>query len=400
MEKTPRADERVPALDGIRGLAVCLVMVSHFALHGGMQASNYPLDRMFLRLTSSAWIGVDLFFVMSGFLITSILWNSREKEGYFRVFYARRILRIFPLYFAYLAVRLLILPGIYPELALIPGRQILFWTYTSNTIPILSHFTDAFGAARPGPGLFHFWSLAVEEQFYFVWPFLVWKLNRRQMLRLCAALIVLTPLTRMLLRFLFEPEAAYVFSLGRVDALALGAYCAIALDTQREQLRAWAPRVLLTTVPLLAVIFVARGRLGPSDIVMQSVGYTAVAFTAAALLIRALDRPGIFGWKWLQGLGFLCYGLYVFNGPLGHFMGKLIPVMSLPSFAGSYLPAQGLALVAGLAVNVAIAWVVWHTFEKRFNSLKSRFRHGRVLREEPVLAPSAAPALSGPQGGE
>ena len=126
---------------------------------------------------------------------------------------------------------------------------------------------------------------------------------------------------------------------------------------------------------------------------MQVLGYYAVALTGAALLVRSLDRPGIFGWKWLQWLGGLCYGLYVFNGPLGHLLGKLLPVSTFPTVFGSYLPAQIITLTIGIGLNILVAWVVWHAFEKHFNNLKVRFKHGssrtRVAAPVPALIPNA-----------
>ena len=387
------ASGHIPQLDGIRGLAVLLVMVLHFTLHGKMgEASAFWADQHFLRITLSGWIGVDLFFVMSGFLITGILWNTKEREGYFRVFYGRRFLRIFPLYYGYLAVRLLIVPMFFPELTVAPQAQALYWTYLSNTLPILQNVSDSFSDIGRPVGLFHFWSLAVEEQFYLFWPLLVWKLNRQHLMRLCVALTILAPVFRLALSYTFEPEAGKVFTLARVDALAIGAYCALAIrGGEIERLRRWVGPVVLVCLPILSVIFYMRGRLSSSDPYMHGIGFTAVALIGAGLLIRSLDKPGMFGWKWLQWLGGLCYGLYVFNGPLGHLMGKYLPVTTFPPLFGSYLPAQMITLAVGLSINILVAWVVWHGFEKHFNNLKVYLKHGpnpvTVRPPQPVLAP-------------
>jgi peptidoglycan/LPS O-acetylase OafA/YrhL len=368
-------------------------MILHFCLHSEMQQTTTSwVDLQFLRVTGSGWIGVDLFFVLSGFLITGILWSTREKDGYFRVFYGRRFLRIFPLYYGYLAVRLTILPFFFPELAVPREGQILFWSYLSNVLPILQNVSATYSEIGRPTGLYHFWSLAVEEQFYLFWPLIVWKLNRRHLMFLCGALALGSPVLRLWLRSAFEPEAGYTFA--RFDALAIGSFCALAVHGgQIDLLRRFVRPVLFICIPLIVGIFLVRGRLFSSDMIMQGLGYSAVALTGAALLVRSLDRPGIFGWKWLQWLGGLCYGLYVFNGPLGHILGKLLPVSTFPAVFGSYLPAQIITLTIGIGLNIAVAWVVWHGFEKYFNNLKVRFKHGpsraRVAAPAPALIPNA-----------
>src|SRR6185503_19750329 len=155
----------VPSLDGIRGLAIAIVLVHNgtFILHG----SHATLPKVAAAVAAAGWLGVQLFFVLSGFLITGILLDSRTRPQFFRTFYTRRTLRIFPLYYAFLASALFIVP----LLANVPDwhatalrNQVFYWTYTSN-------WANPLGYAIPG--LSHFWSLAVEEQFYLFWPVVV-----------------------------------------------------------------------------------------------------------------------------------------------------------------------------------------------------------------------------------
>jgi peptidoglycan/LPS O-acetylase OafA/YrhL len=179
---------RIPELDGIRGIAVLLVIIHH-------SVANYtPLatwEKVVCQAVGIGWSGVDLFFVLSGFLISGILIDSRESPRYFTSFYARRVLRIFPLYFGYLlGFFCLIKPFAaifpFPEVAkwsLLPAtEQLWYWSYLSNWRSGLGHDISF---------LTHFWSLAIEEQFYMVWPLVVFFASRKALLRICIGIVVL-----------------------------------------------------------------------------------------------------------------------------------------------------------------------------------------------------------------
>src|SRR4030095_2778309 len=153
---TPPAYSRqyYPALDGLRGLAILLVILYH----------NFSFINHFFF----AWLGVDLFFVLSGYLITSILLNSVNSPHYLKNFYAKRVLRVFPLYYLSLIIFLIIFPllGIYKsELKYYVDNQLWFWFYLQNWLL-------SFNFPTTGNFLNHFWSLGVEEQFYLAWPFI------------------------------------------------------------------------------------------------------------------------------------------------------------------------------------------------------------------------------------
>src|SRR5262245_10664845 len=157
----------IPALDGIRGIAILLVLLFHFGQYGhGLPYPAVFVDKLFHRICQIGWVGVDLFFVLSGFLITGILYDSKGRNHYFRNFYVRRCLRILPLYYFSLILFLIVLPKLFP---LHTGFRSLrqdsfwYWTYLSN-VRVAYRGWDSFGV------LDHFWSLAVEEQFYLLWP--------------------------------------------------------------------------------------------------------------------------------------------------------------------------------------------------------------------------------------
>src|SRR3982074_1503320 len=176
--------KKIPQLDALRGLAVLLVL-----LHN---TDVYP--SLHLRLISgNGWMGVDLFFVLSGFLITEILLDTKQSEGYFRNFYARRCLRIWPLYYSVLLFMFVIVPILRPSEAhtVFEARSSPWWAYPvflqNFLIPIPTMATGALGVT---------WSLAVEEQFYLVWPLVVRLCTEAQIRWIAIAVICISPALR------------------------------------------------------------------------------------------------------------------------------------------------------------------------------------------------------------
>ena len=172
---TRASTSRVPALDGLRGIAVLLVLIHHFS---GIPAAGLGVPtgfyREWLRFATIGWAGVDLFFVLSGFLITSILYDAKGPAlAFFKNFYARRALRIFPVYYVLVVFMLFLLPWIIPgeeaASAKLRDNQLWLWFYLRN-IQSLADFQSLIGT---GHLVGHLWSLAVEEQFYLVWPMVV-----------------------------------------------------------------------------------------------------------------------------------------------------------------------------------------------------------------------------------
>ena len=183
----------IPALDGLRGIAIILVMLHHF--------TNYRptsgIDGLIGSVVFFLWTGVDLFFVLSGFLITGILLDSRGSERYFTTFYARRTLRIFPLYYLVLFVAFVVLPQFPAVNAVLTGQVDLppqwpYWLYLENFSIAARGWVH--GWVDVG------WSLAIEEQFYLVWPLVIWLCPPRLLALLCAAIIVAEPIARVFAR--------------------------------------------------------------------------------------------------------------------------------------------------------------------------------------------------------
>src|ERR1700677_2473843 len=182
----------IPALDGVRGVAILLVLINHFSPE---KDYGNTLAKIFQPVTNSMTVGVDLFFVLSGFLITGILLRSRSSNRYFRNFYSRRALRIFPLYYfvlILLAIGLHVIPS-WRNLTTLRDAWPWYWFYGTNYLICQTGFTFLDHAQV---SLGHFWSLAVEEHFYLFWPLMVWLLSDRALLRLCIALMVIAPICR------------------------------------------------------------------------------------------------------------------------------------------------------------------------------------------------------------
>ena len=388
------ADARVAAavrgtmhgLDGLRGLAIGGVLAAHFLNAWPGQA---PLERAVIGALGLGWAGVDLFFVLSGLLITGILVDTLGAEGWWSSFLARRALRIVPLY--WLALALFGLIG--PDVGLIDpwtfGRWgWWYWTYLGNW---------AFAFQQVIPPLSHFWSLGVEEQFYLAWPAVVLAARGRRLGQVALGLFLLGPALRAVIVFAtgWPPGSAYRVTPGRVDQLALGALLAVLLRSPRGRallVVAWRPVALAG-----AVAFVALGLSPAGDgfdmhrPALEIWSHTLLGLALAGLVAGTVCTEGtgaplqrLLAARPLQALGRYSYGIYVIHylvhlAALHWLRGSEAGAALLGSRAGYLAYAAG-----GAAVTVALAVASWHLLEKRFLSLKRFF----------VVRPRTAPTAS------
>lgn len=367
---------RIRALDGLRGIAILLVMLYHQTVLVG----STDIDRFVGFWTLSGWIGVDLFFVLSGFLITGILYDSKGTGSYFRNFYARRVLRIFPLYYVVVAFSLLILPHIphwkLDNLARINGDEVWYWTYLSN-FSIAAH--DAF---RHGI-LDVSWSLAIEEQFYLVWPLLVLLLSRRSLLTLCAGVMVTALAWRSgLVLAGVPPLSVSVLTPSRLDSLATGAGIALLARSPSglDCLARWATPILTVSAAGLLAIAVWSGGFDPYGPPMATVGYTALAALFGSVLVLILTaertrlRIRLLEQRPLVALGKYSYALYLFHLPIRAVIrDKIYGPDQFAVVLGSSLPGQLVFYISATLISFAAAWLSWHLFETHFLALKCRF---------------------------
>lgn len=341
----------VPALDGIRGIAILLVFAYHYGA-GGIHSSSLCV-RALAALCGFGWSGVDLFFVLSGFLITGILYDTRQDPAYYKKFYARRVLRIFPVY--YLFAALLFVIGSHWRIG-----HISFLLYAGYPVALIVPSLVAIPL-----GITHLWSLSAEEQFYMVWPLVVAKLRRPITACMVAGGVAL--LLRILIWALgWNQSWSYGFLPCRMDALAVGA--AIALLIRKgwtSRLQKWAPMILAVACAGLAIIFACRRTANHLDVLVTTLGFSVVAIAYGALLIISLAYGRAFSLPVLRTFGKYSYGLYLFHFPLTALFEPLKHYLS-----GAYVPAC-------LLMNLALAAASFHFFEAPIMRLKRKFSYGR-----------------------
>ena len=384
--RVPGVGTRVSAFDGVRGLAILLVMVSHIAV---LSDSHLIVDRVLNHFTTVGWIGVDLFFVLSGFLITGILLDTKGAPRYFRTFYGRRTIRIFPLFYAVVFVAVIIIPllehlgsksdpGGAAAAHLLWGNQLWLWTYTQN-------YLQASGFHQL-PGLGHVWSLAIEEQFYLAWPLVVFATPRRHILKVTLGLCVAFLALRLgLLAGGANPEAVRQWTFTRADTLLLGAVAAIVVRTpalEATARRALVPLMVVGTA-VIAASSVVRGPLPQDDAYVAAVVYPVGAIVFAALMVRLSDgrKRAFFEAGWLRKLGFYSYALYLFHWPIAQGVNASFRnsgVARVLARSGSAIPLMLVELALELGISFVAAVISWRLWESRWLRLKNRFRYERV----------------------
>jgi peptidoglycan/LPS O-acetylase OafA/YrhL len=374
--------KRIANLDGIRGIAIILVMLHHYQLYGEGYPSTTFLDRQVERLAISGWMGVDLFFVLSGFLITGILLDTKNEAGYFRNFYMRRFLRIFPLYYGFLFVFALTLPLIDPagaEFQLKFEEQIWYWTYLINWKLGLVYVSEYFGIA-------HFWSLAIEEQFYLVWPAIVYFSSPKRLTLICLLLIAASPVFRIFVTDLGF-VSPHVFTFSRMDALAMGGLIAIMVRNPKglALLKRIAWPALSTGTILLFTIFMQKKRLVVVDYTVTTVGLSIIALFFAAVITIALLTPSdrglgkIFSSTPLRFFGKYSYALYVFHHLVAIYLPKFgFSIKSIPTIGGSDLPGFLVFSLVATLLSTLLALLSWHLWEAQFLKLKRHFEYDQA----------------------
>jgi len=351
--------KKIPQLDAVRGLAVLLVLLHNTDIYPSLHLQ---------WISANGWMGVDLFFVLSGFLITGILVDSKQSEGYFRNFYARRCLRIWPLYYSALLFMFVIVPFLRPSEAhtIFEARSSPWWAYPlflqNFLVPIPSAATGLLGVT---------WSLAVEEQFYLFWPLVVRFCNEAQLRKIAVAVICLSPA----LRFYLALHNVDIYSnpFCRLDGLMAGALLALVLRSasvlpSKFMTRAWI--TFFVSVPLALIIETFHARwIGFSLIALASVSFVYLALFSTQRWLQAILTN-----RFLVYTGTISYGIYLL---------QKIPLDAAKTF---HLDKHGfLALPITAAATYAMATLSWNLLERPFLRLK-RFFDGKP-------APLAADAV-------
>lgn len=354
-------------LDGVRGLAILLVTA--YRICKEFDGSTHPVLATIQRFSPIGERGVDLFFVLSGFLITGILLQTKRHEGYFRTFMARRALRIFPLYFVALAVCLGVLPWLlptsHPAAAAVAAAQANKWFLLSYTSNVWMSLQNAWNF-----GLFdHFWSLAVEEHFYLVWPAVVLLLSTRGLALVAAGTIVCVGLMRTVAAMQPGMDVAVdVLTVFRCDALCFGALLATALLLPQSR---W---IRIACWMLLPLGFVAGLVVAAHGGRLMTLPHSLMAMfwgTVIGLLVTARQSwwpAKVARWQPLRWLGRYSYGMYVVQLPLL----TLLPLATLGGGKDS-LTLSVAYFVAMFTLICALAYVSFHCFEKWFLRLKPKY---------------------------
>lgn len=353
---------------------------------------------IFSALTAFGWMGVDIFFVLSGFLITSILDQQRGEEHYFRNFYMRRLLRLAPLYYFLFALMLVLTPRLH-----IHWQPLHLWMLFYGANFVLS-FHPELAQIGPFQG-FHLWSLSVEEQFYLIWPWMVGgRWSRRSLRWICIAGIIAAPLVRFaLLHARVSPLWAYTSLPARMDSLLLGALLAL---IPRPSLRTAHLAGGAALLALGAVVWAEHSAFFESW-PMQGVGYSALGVLAASALAMSLNPRAvanrIFSTRVLRFYGKYSYGLYLWHylflrqdKELGVWMERHLSSVRLAGLASFAVMLLGSTLVAVLSYRLIEQPFLRlkHAFSSETPALVSN-RDGKEARGGKAVEPElqAAPGL-------
>jgi peptidoglycan/LPS O-acetylase OafA/YrhL len=384
-------NRRIPELDGIRGIAIAMVLAHHYFLLP-IQAAPATLPSYIQAAGRLAWSGVDLFFVLSGFLIGGILLDARDSSNYFRVFYSRRFLRIVPIYAACLLgaffLALLVDHGMASRLAWMFQSRITLKSY----LLFLQNFWMAKRSTYGVFGLGVTWSLAVEEQFYLTLPSIVRFLRPQRLLLAVLIGIVLAPVLRIGLYTLWPSNTLswVVLMPCRADALLLGVLGSIALRSPHWRLEKYRGAILLAMVVLACgFVFLTIKPSSPYDFRMLSIGFTWLAlFYLSILLCALLYRESWLArclrWHWLGWLGTIAYGTYLLHEFVRSFFFGLI---------WSHLPfrmssREFWVSVLALVVTLVIARASWLFFERPLVELghEVRYEHREAPKAEVMVS--------------
>lgn len=359
----PSKLSHIAELDGVRAIAALMVMFFHLPL----PVDLYPWIGFVKRISVFGQTGVDLFFILSGFLITRILLNAKSSENYFGSFYMRRALRIFPLYYLFLFI-------FYATYGTIVASR-------EEAVPISSILTYVFYAQNLQPfvsdqivGPIHYWSLAVEEHFYLFWPLLVRVCSVRNIKFIIGGCIIGAPLLRWYAVHTGNLDY-YHFTFTRIDSLAFG--CLIAtIEAERGFEKTGfksAISIFFVGLILCGIAFVAGGASESSTLAVMKFTFIGLVYGGGIFALLTLPQENFvrraMRWWPLCWIGGISYGLYVY-----HQWCYRVVDLSMPDLDWI------VAIIMKFALALVVAAASFYFFEKQFLRLKAFFPMGRATR--------------------
>jgi peptidoglycan/LPS O-acetylase OafA/YrhL len=371
--ESTKGNKHIPALDGVRGLAAVTV----FILHYGVDEQSYSLPSPLIgQAIHLGWSGVSLFFVLSGFLITGILWDGFDREHWWANFYIRRSLRIFPLY--YLAIFLALIASFTISAGQHDAKSLLIYAFYLQDIPSLTLHMVSVKHIFMG----HFWSLAVEEQFYLIWPFVLFAVYRKRPKSaqgLCVIVWFLSLSFRIAVVALhLRVEWAMLFLLGRAGELAAGAFLALlirqpgAQPEQRDPLRAIPWCLGGASILLALIIYYTQSTLlekpwmASAGLSLFSVFYMCIV----ALCLKKGPLQHFFENSLLRWLGKISYGIYVWHLMLRSLFRGIVAHIAPHASRNTALI---LVFVVAAVGTLLLASLSFYFYESAFLRLKDKF---------------------------
>jgi peptidoglycan/LPS O-acetylase OafA/YrhL len=351
----------IPELDGVRGLAIILVVGFHY----------------FFNIFPFGWIGVDLFFVLSGYLITSRLISTEKREDRFSIFYKNRILRILPIYYAaffsfFVGYHLLV-----------SSKNLPFFSfYDKNWLSFVMFFQNwsfiEYGQVKENH-LQHFWSLAIEEQFYLIWPLLIFKFRRNIYFFKAILFVLLSIIALRTFLFIKYPDPIYSVhyyynTFCRMDSFLLGGV--LFLYQQKNKAKQFVNYFFTATLILILGIIIT-GNAKISNPFISTIGFTLIALMFTGLIHNVTTHSTkiishVFNYSWLKFVGKISYGLYIFHWIV---LRVLEPKLSqqVSEYIGlSHENSHWFSLFGCLAISFLLSVISFFYFESYFLKLKRR----------------------------
>ncbi len=370
-------DERFKELDGLRGISVILVIAFHIFKRADYFTKHETLH-FITSLTYIGWLGVDIFFTLSGFLITSILLKTKSENNYFRNFYARRILRIFPLYYVFIIVMLAFLPTLAPYYNSNISTAIPFlFLYAQNWMGIL-------GLTGLPAIMAVTWSLAIEEQFYLMWPAMVYYTRRETLIKTGLGIIFLSIVLR-ILGVLFWNNTAqmtsffYFNTFTRFEELVFGALLAslFANPDWRERIRQFSLPIFLFSFSIFIAlcVYMFPGLIPYySNLPLTLWSYTLIPLFSASLIAILVTYPEnslvriLFRNRILTFFGKYSYSMYLLHMPVALLL--LDPLYNMRIRGWKMYVAY---IVLTYAITALGSLLTWNLLEKHMLNLKKHF---------------------------